>query len=383
MCRFDATYPIRILILLLILSGCSGKDSDEIEPNVNIILKISNLDAKDISTYSKDSKDVKSTENLITDCFVLLFDGNSNFINYKKIDVSKILIDSTGICYLPKFYFDISDGYKLYVICNTGLSSLPGGILTEKEINQKIKPAKNYYYEGEALPMSGMIVWDSYNTNVTMSVSVAKIVVKLDKSFNKVRITSGILNRINNRFDADKSCILVANYASKSNIMSNPLELSNNLTGNTSYYGTTSEKKFIYIAQNDNNQDSIAIYISEFPNSNTDFVGKKIDDDVFSEKRTFLLMFDKITSTESMIDDGSISNVWRMDFFDGKTGKYLDIKRNYLYTFIICNIESSPSSLYSFSTFKKNINKFFTLYQDEWYDNIDNIGYYIEVSETF
>jgi hypothetical protein len=336
-------------------------------------------DATDVKLYSAATE----SENLIQDCFVVAFDGMGAYKNAEKIDVSKIVNNRNALLLLPQMSFKPETDDRIYVVCNTGLTSLPTGINAESDMDVKFKPAKDYYFGGEALPMSGNIVWSSSSTAVTMIRAVAKIEILLGETFS-VGVETGIplWEDYFRNFDERLCGFVASNYAGKSDIMQPASLLSQNLSGHNAFYGTESGNRFLRFSQYAASLDSMCIYISEYPNSIKDCEGHTISDNVFNEKRAHILMVDRIASGTSILGDGTSANVWRLDFYNHATQKYIDIKRNHRYVFTVNKIRSAPY-VCKFSASPAKAANLFDTDQEIWHNPGSNIEYEVHVDESW
>lgn len=369
---------IVFLCACLFFAACSDEKENEVGLHESDRIQLFIPDAQEVQVYSTATE----RENYIEDCFVVTFSGG-NYKNAEKVDVSLIVKNGMAAALLPQLSFKMDLGDKVYVLCNTGLAALPGGINTESDINDKFKPAKDYYFGGEALPMSGSINWSSSSTVVTMTRAVAKVQVKLGESFN----VGGDAFEPSIYWNVDdfheRHCgFVVSNYAAKSDIVSPISGLSQNLSGLPAFYGTTSENKFIRFLQYADTEDYMTIYISEYPNSTKDCEGNTIADDEFYEKRHFLLMIDSVAHGSATVGNGQVGNAWRLDFYDAATGKYLDIKRNHHYIFTVQKIRSAPY-LYWVHHNWVTIRQTFLDDQEVWHNPGSNIEYTIYVKDNW
>ncbi|MDR0743059.1 MAG: hypothetical protein LBF05_01700, partial [Tannerella sp.] len=359
--------------LCIVFAGCSDDADKSIEFDDHIRLFIS--DAEEVQVYSTAAE----SENHIEDCFVVTF-RNGVYENAEMIDVSAV-IKNGAVALLPQLSFKIKMGDKVYVVCNTGMSTLPGGINTESDMDVEFRPAKDYYFGGEAVPMSGSTTWAASSTVVTMIRTVAKVQIKLGESFN---IGGGAFETSlaywgggTNGFLPAQCGFVIGNYAAKSNIMQNTSALSQNVSGQPAFYGTTNEDRFIRFIQHAGSADSMTIYVSEYPNSTRDCEGNTIAEDKFNEKRLFLLMLDRVSQGSSLVGNGA----WRLDFYDAANKKYLDIKRNHHYIFTVNKIRSAPY-FYPLPA-NATISKTFPTDQEVWHNPGSNIEYTIYVGDSW
>ena len=321
----------------ILFIGCTEEHSNLLTSPENNQITLIIPDAEEVNVYST----ATMNENRIEDCFVIVFDNLGVYKDSENVDVSKIAKNGSAAQLLPQLSIEINTSDIVYVICNTGLSAIPSGISTESDLNAKFKPAKDYYFGGDALPMSGSFVWSPQSVIAVMTRTVAKIQIKLGESFN----IGGMENipewhDFTVNFDESKSGFILGNYGGKSDIIAPISGLSQNTSGQSAFYGATSENKFIRSLQYANSEDLMTIYINEYPNSTKDCEGNTIADDVFNEKRSFLLMVDQIDENTSALGNGTKTNAWRLDFYDPISKKYIDIKRNHHYTFVINKIRS-------------------------------------------
>jgi hypothetical protein len=368
---------IAVSLLSIIFTGCSDEADNFIEIDFDDRIQLFIPDAEEIQVYSTATE----SENLIEDCFVVTFSDGGAFKNAEKIDVSKI-VKNHAVALLPQLSFKIEMGDKVYVICNTGMATLPGGINQESDLDDKFKPAKDYYFGGEALPMSGSITWATSSTVVTLIRTVAKVQIQLGESFN---IGGSAFEPDKywdvRQFNPSLCGFVVGNYAAKSNILQNASALSQNKSGRSAFYGTTGEAKFIRFIQYAGSADSMTIYVSEYPNATRDCEGNPIADNEFNEKRQFLLMLDKVSQGSAVLGDGTATGAWRLDFYDAVNRKYLDIKRNRHYIFTVERIRSAPYH-YPLSG-GGAVGTAFQGDQEVWHNPGSNIEYTIYVKDSW
>jgi hypothetical protein len=363
---------------IFLLAGCSNNNGGIPDVGKGNQITLFIPDAKEVQLYSTATE----SENYIRDCFVIIFSSGGSYKSGEKIDVAKITRNGSATVLLPQLVNKTELGDKVYVICNTGLTVLPGGINTESDLNGKFKPEKDYYFGGEPLPMSGNTVWSS-STVVTVTRAVAKVQIELDDEFNIGG--EGSVPRWNEymkNFDERRCGFIAGNYAGKSDMIPPATGLSRNVSGRTAFYGTAAENKFIRFVQHAGSADSMTIYVSEYPNSITDCAGNTIPDDRFNDKRQFLLMIDQVSQGNSLLGDGMSANAWRLDFYDAATKKYLDIRRNYHYRFIIKKIRSTPY-VYPFPSGPYEIKDAFQGDQEVWHNPGSNIEYQVIVKDDW
>jgi hypothetical protein len=338
-----------------------------------------------------------TAENYIEDCFVVVF--KDGYKNSEKVDVSNIMANGDAMAMLPQLSFKIEAGDTVYVICNTGLTAVPANIesITANNINATFPPAKACYFSGEALPMSGSTVWSpTTSSTVTLTRAVAKVQVQLGESFSigghfddPPPFSSthfGILKWDPDLFRNNLNLcgFIVNNYAGKSDMMPPSSGLSHTRSDSTGVYGTY--ENVIRLMQYAT-ADNMAVYVSEYPNSTTGCDGSSFADDVFKDKRQYLLMVDRIDNNNMPgTVAGSDIGFWRLDFYDAVNKKFLDIKRNHTYTFTINKIRSLPyiaggwggvMPLPEFVQFLNNNGL------DTWNLPVSNIEYTIEVKEDW
>jgi hypothetical protein len=338
---FSMKKIIVILWCAFLASGCSFDESIPAVPpggeESRIALFIPG--AEEVRVYST----ATAAENRIEDCFVVVFRGG-NFLAAEKVKVADIMANGEAAALLPQLSFKLATNDKVYVICNTGLDALPASI-TEGNINSKFPPEKPYYFSGEALPMSGYTVWSpTASSVVTLTRAVAKVQVQLGESFSVGNLESlpvftyGTWDVDSFKENLNLCGFIAGNYAGRSDILQ-PSSDDLSQTLNTSGIYFTYEK-YIRLMQFAT-ADSMAIYISEYPNGTTDRDGTTIPDDVFDVKRQYLLMIDRVENN-TLGGANGLSGLWRLDFYDAVNKKYLDIKRNHTYTFTINRIRSMP-----------------------------------------
>jgi hypothetical protein len=117
---------ISLLCLSIIWVCCSDENKEPWGNSEKNQIKLFIPDAEEIVLYST----ATGMENYISDCYVVVFNGGV-YKNAEKIDVSEIVRNGFATALLPQTSFDLELGDKVYVVCNTGLTALPGGINTE------------------------------------------------------------------------------------------------------------------------------------------------------------------------------------------------------------------------------------------------------------
>jgi hypothetical protein len=378
----DLKKMISLVCLLSLIVGISGGGcTDELvklqeQEGVDGRLELRIPGADVVSVYST----ATVNENRIADCFVVTFSSGGAFKNAVKINDTDIYNNGMATALLPLLPFELASGDKVYVICNTGLAAVPAGIASENDLNTKFKPAKNYYFGGEALPMSGSVVWSALSSSVvTLVRTVAKVQVALGETFNVGGFSFDDFDFL--QFNERNCGFVVANYAAKSDMLQNPSALSQNLTGLSAFYGATSENRFLRFVQHTAHEDTMTVYISEFPNSVKDCEGNTIPDNAYNEKRLFLLMLDRV-GANGLAGNGDTVNCWRLDFYDAATNKYLDIKRNHHYLFTINKIRSAPY-VCPLSPTPGSINTIFSGNQEVWHNPGSNIEYVVECRDIW
>ncbi len=375
----DFKWAVCLLCLLIGINGCSDNTEDIVGKVEENHIQLFIPDAEEVVVYSSGTE----SENRIEDCFVVVFNSGGSYKEAEKIDVSKIAQNGTASPILPQLSFDLALNDKIYVICNTGLTTLPTGISSESDINTKFKPAKDYYYGGEALPMSGSALWTNTSKIIPVTRAVAKVEVKLGEGFNiggNVSESDAPGKHWNMENFREQDCgFVICNYGGKSDILPPPAGFSDNTLGATAIYGTTSENQVLRFAQYANSAAAMTLYVSEYPNSTKDYEGNTIAADAFNASRCFLLMIDSVPADGGPL--ASYSGLWRLDFYDALSKQYIDIQRNHHYTFTINKIRSAP---YVEATNNETITQIMSssaLSYEVWQNPGSNIEYSVEVNE--
>jgi hypothetical protein len=375
--------------------------SDRIE-NISVAEENGEKEGSRIELFIPGEKEVQvystatASENRIEKCFVVTF--RSDGVSFKlqdsvMVDVSRIVKNGEASALLPQLPFKIENGDKVYVMCNTGPDAIPNGI-TENNINEKFRPAKNYYYGNEALPMSGDTTWTMSSNVITLTRAVAKVQVKLGENFSMegpYLYEPGPPPENGWRaslFHIDKCGFVISNYGGISDILQSSSALSqnrakdeNNVAYSPLYFADTSYIRLMQYAP----ADSMAIYVSEYPNSVTDCEGNPIDggEDKFNKKRFFLYMIEGLY--QHTFGQGSVAAAWRLDFYDAANKKFLDIKRNHTYTFTINKIRTGagyqpmPSAGISIRQLFRLLPNYF----HAWHQPGSNVEYTIKVEEDW
>ena len=367
-------FLVNLLLIVIttgLVSGCNDemiKVSSTSNPNPQIELIIP--DIEEVVVYS----DATERENVIESCYVVTFSSGA-FKASEKIEVSRIFRNGQAIALLPMLDIDIDLGDRVYVICNIDTVGLNLNALTsESNINSVFRPEKDYYFGGEALPMSGSIVWSTTNYTITMTRAVAKVTVQLGETF-----TVGVPDYVGEQphwgywdivnFDVSKVGFIIGNYGGASRILQDPNP--NNLSDlhaqpTTPFFATTAEGRVIRFTQYAKKEREMSLYISEYPTSTCTSVTCSQPDDEWREHRQFLLMMPDIyEDPDEKYYRGGANNgneflAWRLDFYDVVNKKYLDIRRNYHYTFVINKIGSLPYGM-----------------RDDGHNRIDDFGTYL------
>jgi hypothetical protein len=389
-----------ILWCAFFASGCSGDESMEAVPQEEEASRITLFipGAEEVRVYSTATAD----ENRIEDCFVVVF--KDGYKNSEKVKVADIVANGEASALLPQLSIKFEAGDTVYVVCNTGRTALPANIasITANDINATFPPAKAYYFSGEALPMSGRTVWSpTASTVVTLMRAVAKVQVRLGETFSIGNLEYTYPYNNNMPWDPDffkanlDLCgFAVGNYGGRSDILQPPSGLSRTLSDSTGLYGAF--EKTIRLMQYAT-ADEMAVYVSEYPYSTVDCEGDPIADNVFNDKRQYLLMIDRIDNNNVPGNDQGLlgtAGYWRLDFYDAASKKYLDIKRNHTYTFTINKIRSMPhislgGNLTSSGLGILTLPELFQLFKEQSIDLSvlhtpgSNIEYTIEVKEDW
>ncbi|MDR1222554.1 MAG: hypothetical protein LBL07_06705 [Tannerella sp.] len=365
--------------IVLLYTGCSNNSGEMpgMEKKNRIELYIP--DAREVQLYSTATE----SENYMKDCFVIIFNGSGVYKSGEKIDVAKITRNGSATVLLPQLVNEAGLGDIVHVICNTGLTALPGGITVESDLDDRFKPEKDYYFSGESLPMSGHNTVGSSSMVVTLTRAVAKVQIELDGDFN-IGGEGSVpwWNDYMKNFDESRCGFIVGNYAGRSRIIPPLSGLSGNVSGRTAFYGTTAENRFIRFVQHAGSADSMTVYVSEYQNSIADCEGNTLPEDQFDDRRQFLLMIDRVSQGNSLLGDGMNANAWRLDFYDAATKKYLDIRRNYHYRFIVKKIRSAPYA-YPLPSGPSGIEDAFLGDQEVWHNPGSNIEYKVAVKEDW
>ena len=169
-------------------------------------------DVSDVNVYSV----AAPSENYINDCIVLAFRGatpaTSAPDNSEVVDVSKILNNGSATPILPQLTFVPQAGDRLYVICNTGQTTVPAG-LAENNIDARFSlsvPGVG----GDNIPMYGLIDGYSATAVCVMTRAEAKVQVKMGVSvpdntadFTLENVTYQVVNFSNEGYITAKNTI--------------------------------------------------------------------------------------------------------------------------------------------------------------------------------
>ena len=372
-------------------------------------------DAEKVTVYSE----ATVRENYIDNCYVITFNSSSALKEWEKIDVSRIVRNGQATSLLPSLNIEIDAGDRVYVICNIDTAFARtniGGLVNESNINTVFRPAKDYYFGGDALPMSGSIdSWSLTSYTVTLIRAVAKVTVQLGETFElsiadyeEHQYPSGYHYGFWDPKDFYESEVgfIIGNYGGASNILQNPNPniLSQNIVvPNLSYYATATEGRVIRFTQHAKKEREMSFYISEYPSRTRTSSGGTVAEDDWDKQRQYILMMPGMLedSNEEYYQKWIHSTqfeclAWRLDFiqYDGYDAvnkkhkyKYLDIRRNHHYTFVINKIKSLPYAWWDDGT---NTIKLFGWHTENYGDPHDamtnhgsNIEYLVRVNEDW
>ena len=348
--KFRFFFNLLLVVLTTsFISGCSDEaviKLPKVRPQIELLIP----DIEEVFVYS----DATERENFIESCFVLTFSNSGTFKESEQIDIGRIYRNGQATVLLPTLDIEMSVNDRIYVICNidtTANLDMTGKLYTD--INTVFYPEKDYYFGGEALPMSGSLIWSETNYTITMTRAVAKVTVQLGETF-----TVGVPDYVENKshwgywdiknFDVSKVGFIIGNYGGASNIIQNPSVLSNNLAQQSDpFYATTLEAHVTRFIQYAQKEREMSLYISEYPTSTTTSDGQGTQDNEWHAQRQYILMMPNIFEDTDGIyyHDVNLENeflAWRLDFYDVRNKKYLDIKRNHHYTFVVNRIGSLP-----------------------------------------
>ncbi|MDR2234102.1 MAG: hypothetical protein LBE56_13400 [Tannerella sp.] len=311
-----------LIASVLLLMACNNEIDTDLNlpeiPDSQITLKLP--DAQ-VFTYST----ATVSECTIDEIWVLEFNGNT-------LDTA-VLINGANIAYngqatqmLPQLPFEVENGHKIILIANSGRTTFPAGIDTTTintffPLSASSPNVRDYYLEGEHLPMYGKI--DSWPGTTAYSCemirAVAKIQVRLGETFTDLTGSNVWPNGVYYNF---------WNHAVEGQI-----QPSATVTGIPSSSVHLIPEHLRLLQFDANTSDPKMVYVYEYNSSMRDNLGNSVSPTVFDVERPYLLF-----------TDGTV--YWRLDFYDAYATsptykQFVDVKRSSHYIFTI-NRVSSP-----------------------------------------
>ena len=281
------------------------------EPQIELIMP----DAEEVSVYST------ATENecKINEIWVLEFNSSNVLINSQRINGSQIVVNTHNQAaqLLPQLNFKPASNNTIVCIANTGVVAAPPANMPKANINTQFPLSKRYYSGGEQLPMYGELAWAGNNYTCEMRRAVAKVQVQMGTSVSDVTGNFFTNNNVTFRIFNSGNTGLIQTGSTNNNTTS----------GNTSHF---------HLIQSSSAAEALThAYINEFP-SRTRALSAAVDEDLFSANRQHIIL--------KKINSATDSTFYRLDFYDSKTSKYIDTKRNHHYIFTINKVRSEGYS---------------------------------------
>jgi hypothetical protein len=324
--KFQVMKRITFLLIasILFLTSCNNSIDDlnqggRTYPNAEDVRITLNMPGVTVQTYSSATESECHIDNL----WVLEFNSSGSLVVYDTLlSGSNILNNGKSTQLLPQLSFTKTDGNKIVLIANSGVTSLPAGfaytnINTENPF--KTFNAKAYYKGGDDIPMYGEMTWPA-----SYSCEMIRAVAKIQVGFgNGVPDLPGYI--VNNPNDLKYK---VYNYTPEGFVKP---EISIEQAATLSQNSTTED---FYMLQNSSaSANELSAYVYETPNSIKGVDGTTANNNKqFLAKRQFLLL---------NIREGVTDRYWRIDFYDRIAKEFLDIRRNHHYIFTINKISSN------------------------------------------
>jgi hypothetical protein len=307
---FKVMKRIAFLVASVLLLTACNNEVNNIDDVDGAQITLNMPDAK-VFTYSTATE----SECVIDKLWVLEFNGNT-LVNSQLIDGSNIFKNGQAMQLLPQLSFKPTNGNKIIFVANSDVTSLPVPTgVTPATINTGFPVTKPYYIEGEHLPMYGEIAsWPS-----TYSCDMIREVAKV-----QVRLGETLANERNSYIQT--LGYFVYNYGLAGLIQPVPLQV----VSPSTQHSTTHAFTFLQSQYTPTSSyGGKTVYIHEYPNATKDVAGNTILIDTFAINRHFLLLSEAANKQQAS---------YRLDFYDSRAKKFLDINRNCHYIFTINKI---------------------------------------------
>lgn len=305
---------------ILCFTACDDNADYIDKPETVAQIKLVIPDAEKVSVYSTATE----SECMIESIWVIEFDKTSKLaVNSQKIDGNDIARNGQAAQLLPQLSFNPTIGNLVVCIANSSRLAPVSVGYNYNNINDQNSmigfPPKagvglgRFHYEvGDPLPMYGEMEWKSDNYTCTMTRAVAKIQVKMGESVSDVTGT----------FSSDYVKFFGHYIPSSGYIKPKPNDLS----------GASGTSNFNFIPTQGATDKETTFYIHDYPNSTeSPYAHQTLTDNVFDPGRTCIILKHNYLSDTAY---------YRLDFYDPSTKKFIDIKRNHHYTFVINKVRS-------------------------------------------
>ena len=311
-----------------------------------------------------------SKERTISDAYLLLFGSDGKYKTGEKVDVATA-VTGNGT-QKPKIATNLpfSTGDKVVVLANTGATAMPttlvAGTSTVDDINAAFPSVtwnQNQLEEGLGMPMSGEMIWDWNSTTqkCDMVRAVAKIEVVFDDELGSNDVTKQFYFgnpdftwEICNVLRPNIGLIYAPAYTAGCVLPSISSDKFTNLV-----YDTSVSPMPI--------PEGTSFYASEY-NSSVRAKAAVVDATQFATDRTCISLH------------FASSGYYRVDLFDKKTKKYLDIRRNRHYKITITKVKSAgyPSLSEALANPGSNLEYTVTVDGTEWESETSNGQYLVK-----
>lgn len=322
----------RIVIIFVIgaivFQGCVKDDGLDVCPQdaaaATIALSIGDMPEVEVRSVAT------TKERTIDDAYLLVFGSDGKYKTGEKVD--SLAITGNG-SQTPKIVTNLPllTGDKVVVLANTGATAMPATLVADSSTVNDINAAfpsvtwnQNQVEEGLGMPMSGEMIWDWNSTTqkCNMVRAVAKIEVVFDDELGSNDVTkqfyfgnSDFTWGIYNVLQPNIGLIYAPAYTAGCVLPSISSDKFTNLV-----YDTSVSPMPI--------PEGTSFYASEY-NSSVRAKAAVVDATKFATDRTCISL------------NFASSGYYRVDLFDKKTKKYLDIRRNCHYKIIITKVKSA------------------------------------------
>ena len=323
-------------------------------------LKLFIPDAADVKVYSA----ATVSECRIDTAWVVAFDPSTHNKKWAEMIVgSRIVNNGQASQLLPQLTNTPAIGD--IIVCMANVDPKPDTTsVTYDNINDKFKLIyNNYYFGGEYLPMYGELIWSSNSGyTCTMTRAVAKLQVKMGTSVSDVT----------GNFTAENVVFVISAAGDGGYIKPNP----GGPIGIPQTYPFLSSMDHKLVQNNNATENENHIYIHEYPSSNRTVldINTPISDTDFNYERQHIIL-KKNNSPAPM-------TYYRLDFFDSKTGKFLDTKRNHHYIFTINKVRSEGYTSIDQAQRSPGSNLEYTVFINDDSKHITSNGQYAIVSSV-